>query len=116
MISFLISLSFPAPAGGKSKSMVGRTSLIQITNRQALHAITQQTTRAEWGATCKGVGEGGGGVRTGTGAVKRGGGTGTEGCVFVGCLREESRMMSGKSQIIFGSDQIYRHFFIKMPT
>ena len=36
-------------------------------------------TKAEWGAACKGVGEGGGGVRTGAGAVVRGGEVGNGG-------------------------------------
>ena len=40
---------------------------------QTVHASARQTTRAEWGAACKGLGEGGDGVHTGAGAVKRGG-------------------------------------------
>ena len=50
--------------------------------------IIRQTTRAEWGAACKGyrlgLGEGGDGVRTGTGAVKRGGGRERKGACLPG--------------------------------
>ena len=41
--------------------------------RQALQTIVRETTRAEGGAACKGLEDGGDGVRTGAGAVKRGG-------------------------------------------
>jgi len=40
---------------------------------QTLQSIARQTTRAEWGATCKELEEGGDRVRTGAGAVRRGG-------------------------------------------
>jgi hypothetical protein len=61
---------------------------------QTLHPITRQRTRTKWGTTCKGGGEGRGGVRTGAGLVLwRGAGrSGTEGCVFAGCLAQRPRV------------------------
>jgi len=53
--------------------------------------------------------------RTGNGAVDRNEEMGSGcGCLTV-CLglREESHRVSGISQIILGSDQIYRHFLLK---
>ena len=49
------------------------------------------TQRKPNGRSMQRIREGGDGVRTGAGAVKRGGGSGTEGCVFAGCLSGETR-------------------------
>jgi len=45
--------------------------------------------------------------------------SGTEGCVFVGCLSEETSGVSSRTQIKFGpGDQImiYQPFFIKITS